>query len=85
MKYLLYVILLVAILMTAGCVNEDKNTVITLTQTIGITLFPTTPVNKGIGQSNTNIQMIGSVYGLASNPSAGIIYCNFFKKIIYLK
>lgn len=44
MKYLLFLILLVAILIIAGCVSEDKNTIITLTLTptqTTITLTPT--------------------------------------------
>lgn len=34
MKYLLFIVLLVAVVMTAGCVSENKNTVVTPTQTI---------------------------------------------------
>lgn len=33
MKYLLFIILIVAVLVTAGCVSENKNTVVTPTQT----------------------------------------------------
>ena len=32
---------------------------------------------KGVEQSTANIQMIGNVYGLASNPSAGITEIRF--------
>lgn len=34
-------------------------------------------VYKGVEQSTTNIQMIGNVYGLASNPTAGINQLRF--------
>ena len=33
MKYLLFIVLLVAVVMTAGCVGENKNSVVTTTQT----------------------------------------------------
>jgi hypothetical protein len=52
MKYLLFILLLVAVLITAGCVSENKNTINTPTQTtpaptiIVTTIVPTTIVTN---------------------------------------
>jgi hypothetical protein len=42
MKYLLFIILLIVVIITTGCVGENKNTVIAPTQTIMVpTIAPT--------------------------------------------
>ena len=43
MKYLLFIVLLVAIVITAGCVSENKNTTLTPTQIVQPSSF-TTPI-----------------------------------------
>ena len=68
MKYLLFMVLLGAVLITAGCVSQNTTVVkspqTTMVPTITVTTVPTEPV--------ANIQIIGNVYGLASHPSEGI-------------
>jgi archaellin len=75
MNYLLFIVLLVAILITAGCVNQNT-TVVTSPQTTMVPTITVTTVTSGNQTQKTepgaNIQIIGNVYGLASHPSEGI-------------
>lgn len=68
MKYLLFILLLVAVVMTAGCVNQNT-TVVPSPQT---TMVPTITVTTVSTEPVANIQIIGNVYGLASHPSDGV-------------
>jgi flagellin FlaB len=85
MKYLLIIVSLAAILIAAGCVNQNTTFVIpTQTTTVSTIMVTTTvpsiivttkaqeTVSKGVEQSTANIQMIGNVYGIASNSATGI-------------
>ena len=68
MKYLLFIVLLVAVVMTAGCVNQNT-TVVPSPQTTMVSTITVTTVST---EPDANIQIIGNVYGLASHPSDGI-------------
>jgi len=80
MKYLFFIVLLVAVLITAGCVNQNTNVVVpthtTMVPIITVTTTVPSTVTSGIQTQKTepvaNIQIIGNVYGLASHPSEGI-------------
>jgi len=80
MKFLLFVFLLVAVVITAGCVNQNTNVVIptqtTMVPTITVTTTVPSTVTSSVQTQKTepvaNIRIIGNVYGLASDPSAGI-------------
>jgi archaellin len=79
MKYLLFIVLLVAVVITAGCVNQNTTVVTspqtTMVPTITVTTVPSTVTSGNQTQKTepvANIQIIGNVYGLASHPSDGI-------------
>ena len=58
MKYLLFIVLLVAILITAGCVSENKSTVVTPSPDNAVTIIPvspTSPVNQNAVVKNNGI------------------------------
>ncbi len=84
MKYFLLIVLLVAILITAGCVNQNT-TVITSPETTIVPTITGTTVPSIITSGNQtqktetvpNIQIIGNVYRLASHPSDGIDEISF--------
>ena len=86
MKYFLFIIFLMAVILSAGCVVQNNNPPVPPTPQIIYVTF-TVPVTqsvsetvmsiKGVEHSITNIQMIGNVYGLAPNPSAGITEITF--------
>jgi len=96
MKYLLFIVLVVAVVITAGCMSGNQNTPVPRTpQIVYVTVlvtpiqtpYPTptsqsvfltvTPDQKTQEQSTENIWIMGGVYGLASNPSAGITEIKF--------
>jgi len=86
MKYLLLIILLMAVILSAGCVVQNNNppvpqtpqivyvtVTVPVTQSVSETVIPI----KGVEHSITNIQMIGNVYGLSSNTTAGVDQIKF--------
>ena len=66
MKYLLFIVLLVAVILTAGCVSENKKTVITPTQT---TTVPTIVVTTTSSPSLQNFNGQGIVFDYPSSLS----------------
>ena len=60
MKYLLFIVLLVAVVITAGCVSENKNTVVTPIQT---TPAPTTIVTTTVPTTIvTNVLIVPTTF-----------------------
>jgi hypothetical protein len=89
MKYLLFIVLLVAVLETAGCVSDDKNTVVTPLQTtiaptiIVTTTVPTTiPIDPVIGVwRSTNSDIITfNQDGTLKSDWAGIVDLGTWRK-----
>ena len=72
MKYLLFIILLVAILITVGCVTQNNNAAVPPNPRIVYVTVLVTPIQTPYPTPTSQ-----SVYGLASNPSAGITEIRF--------
>ena len=76
-KTLCVSLILVSLVMILGCTTtpSGSNGKIPGTSSPSTTVFPLSPVPAPIsnsGQSSANIQLRGNVYGLSSNPHAGI-------------
>jgi thiol-disulfide isomerase/thioredoxin len=75
MKYLLFIVLIVAILATAGCVSENKNTIVTPLQTKMVqTVIVTTTVPSTVTPS---IQPL-KTEPVADNSAPGKVTAYFF-------
>jgi hypothetical protein len=61
MKYLLFIVLLVAVVITAGCMSGDKNTAVTPTQTTTTSSITIPTTVSPLPTANTPIESITSV------------------------
>jgi len=61
MKYLLFIVLLVAVLITAGCISEKQNSVVTPTPTNTPTSIPTSTTVSPLSTTNAPVASIASV------------------------
>lgn len=75
MKYLLFIILIVAVLVTAGCVSENKNTVVTPTQT---TMVLTSMVTTTVPSTVTSSIQTLKTGPVADNSAPGKVTVYFF-------
>lgn len=75
MKYLLFVLLLVAVLITAGCTSGNQNTVVTPTQTtaqISMTTLTTTAPTIAVSTPSQTYKNADLVMALYTNPTYGL-------------
>jgi len=74
MKYLLFIVLLVAVLMAAGCVSEDKSTAVTPTQTtspLSTNTLTITPQTTAVSTPSQTYKTADLILTLNTKPTYG--------------